>query len=670
MTNVEGTRGCCDAAVAAGVQRVVHVSTDEVYGPCPDEPFREDQKLPGEGLATSPYARSKALADDLAHCLRGPPGRRRRPADQLHRAMAAPREGGAAVGHARAARRAAAGVGRRQAGARLDVRRRRGARACGCWPSGASAAPPTTWGRPARACRTSRSPAWSRAAAGRRRRRRLPERVRPAPARPPLRRLPRPHHARWAGGHRADARARPWPRRSPGTATTPTGGARSCPTRSGCMPTEIVPSPVDGVRIWRPQVHGDARGRFVEVFRSRGRAGADRPVESLPVGGRRPARPALSPPSGRPVVPRLRPRPGRAGRPAPPPVAAPMTQTFVLDGETPTDGLRPGGRRPRLPRADRDRPDLLGHARVRPRRRAGRRLERSHPGHRLAARRRAARERARRPKPAAAVGSDPRVLVTGAGGQVGRALRAHLPRRGLPRPRRPGRVRRRGRARGAAARGRGHAHRGHDRRRRLRARSRAAAFAVNAAGAANVAARGARVILLSTDYVFDGARRARLRRGRPHRAALRLRPLQARGRAGRARAGRATWSCARRGCTATGATSSARSSPPSARASRCGSSTTSAAGRPGPATSPRALAHLVAAGDDRDRARDRRRRALHVGRPGRARGRPSRCSGSRRPSSGRPRRGPRHERARPRPRARARRASGRLAPVGSTLPGG
>jgi dTDP-glucose 4,6-dehydratase len=46
---------------------VVHISTDEVYGPCPGEPFREAQKLPGEGLATSPYARSKALADDLAH---------------------------------------------------------------------------------------------------------------------------------------------------------------------------------------------------------------------------------------------------------------------------------------------------------------------------------------------------------------------------------------------------------------------------------------------------------------------------------------------------------------------------------------------------------------------------------------------------------------------------
>ena len=34
------------------------------------------------------------------------------------------------------------------------------------------------------------------------------------------------------------------------------------------MPTEVVPSPIDGVEIWRPQVHGDDRGRFVEVFRA------------------------------------------------------------------------------------------------------------------------------------------------------------------------------------------------------------------------------------------------------------------------------------------------------------------------------------------------------------------------------------------------------------------
>ena len=65
-TNVEGTRAVLNAAAAAGVERVVHVSTDEVYGPCPGKPFEEDDKQPGEGLATSAYARSKALADDIA----------------------------------------------------------------------------------------------------------------------------------------------------------------------------------------------------------------------------------------------------------------------------------------------------------------------------------------------------------------------------------------------------------------------------------------------------------------------------------------------------------------------------------------------------------------------------------------------------------------------------
>lgn len=62
-TNVEGTRRVLEAA---GSARVVHMSTDEVYGPCPGDPYREDQKQPGEGNATSAYARSKALADDLA----------------------------------------------------------------------------------------------------------------------------------------------------------------------------------------------------------------------------------------------------------------------------------------------------------------------------------------------------------------------------------------------------------------------------------------------------------------------------------------------------------------------------------------------------------------------------------------------------------------------------
>lgn len=65
-TNVEGTRNVLEAAEVAGATRVVHVSTDEVYGSASTDPFREDQKDPGEGRATSAYARSKAVADDVA----------------------------------------------------------------------------------------------------------------------------------------------------------------------------------------------------------------------------------------------------------------------------------------------------------------------------------------------------------------------------------------------------------------------------------------------------------------------------------------------------------------------------------------------------------------------------------------------------------------------------
>ncbi len=65
-TNVGGTRRLLEAAEACRVGRFIHVSTDEVYGPCYGRPFKEDAKEPAEGKATSAYARSKALADDLA----------------------------------------------------------------------------------------------------------------------------------------------------------------------------------------------------------------------------------------------------------------------------------------------------------------------------------------------------------------------------------------------------------------------------------------------------------------------------------------------------------------------------------------------------------------------------------------------------------------------------
>lgn len=72
-TNVEGTRNVLESAAVAGVELVLHVSTDEVYGPALDRPFNESDKEPGEGMATSAYARSKALADDLATRFDGVP---------------------------------------------------------------------------------------------------------------------------------------------------------------------------------------------------------------------------------------------------------------------------------------------------------------------------------------------------------------------------------------------------------------------------------------------------------------------------------------------------------------------------------------------------------------------------------------------------------------------
>jgi dTDP-glucose 4,6-dehydratase len=65
-TNVEGTRAMLEAAAANGVQRFIHISTDEVYGPILRGAFREEDKLPGDDQATSPYAKSKAIADDIA----------------------------------------------------------------------------------------------------------------------------------------------------------------------------------------------------------------------------------------------------------------------------------------------------------------------------------------------------------------------------------------------------------------------------------------------------------------------------------------------------------------------------------------------------------------------------------------------------------------------------
>ncbi|WP_411122196.1 dTDP-glucose 4,6-dehydratase [Streptomyces sp. x-19] len=58
-TNVLGTQSVMEAALRCGTERVVHVSTDEVYGSIEDGAWTEDWPL----LPNTPYAASKAGSD-------------------------------------------------------------------------------------------------------------------------------------------------------------------------------------------------------------------------------------------------------------------------------------------------------------------------------------------------------------------------------------------------------------------------------------------------------------------------------------------------------------------------------------------------------------------------------------------------------------------------------
>ncbi|MGL5828512.1 MAG: dTDP-glucose 4,6-dehydratase, partial [Angustibacter sp.] len=61
-TNVVGTQTLLDAALRHGVQRFVHVSTDEVYGSIEEGSWAETEPL----QPNSPYSASKAASDLLA----------------------------------------------------------------------------------------------------------------------------------------------------------------------------------------------------------------------------------------------------------------------------------------------------------------------------------------------------------------------------------------------------------------------------------------------------------------------------------------------------------------------------------------------------------------------------------------------------------------------------
>jgi dTDP-glucose 4,6-dehydratase len=62
MTNVVGTQTLLDAALAHGIEKFVHVSTDEVYGSIDTGSWDENEPL----LPNSPYSASKASSDLIA----------------------------------------------------------------------------------------------------------------------------------------------------------------------------------------------------------------------------------------------------------------------------------------------------------------------------------------------------------------------------------------------------------------------------------------------------------------------------------------------------------------------------------------------------------------------------------------------------------------------------
>ncbi len=61
-TNITGTLNICQAALDAGVSRIVHTSTSEVYGTAREVPIDEDHPLQPQ----SPYSASKIGADAMA----------------------------------------------------------------------------------------------------------------------------------------------------------------------------------------------------------------------------------------------------------------------------------------------------------------------------------------------------------------------------------------------------------------------------------------------------------------------------------------------------------------------------------------------------------------------------------------------------------------------------
>src|SRR5439155_7353881 len=149
-----------------------------------------------------------------------------------------------------------------------------------------------------------------------------------------------------------------------------------------------------------------------------------RPGEPLAVPRQRAPRIALPPPTGGSVVRGVRPS---AGRPGGPPGPGRWTHSGHAGAgwRQARQPLHPGWGRPWIPGHDGRGPHLLGYKGVRRHGRVRHRLERPDPGDPVA-HRAPRRLGAGPPQPGPGMGRPPVVLVTGAGGQVGTALRARL----------------------------------------------------------------------------------------------------------------------------------------------------------------------------------------------------------------------------------------------------
>ena len=264
QTDVYGTYVLLEQARQLGIERYLQVSTDEVYGSIEQGSFTEASPLD----PSSPYSASKAGGDLLVgayHHTYGIDARDLPRLEQL-RAVPVPREADPALHPQRPARRSAAGLRRRHAGAQLAARlgslRRH------------SESPCRGKGRPDLQHRRSRRASEHRGRSQDHRvhgRRRVADRVRdrPARARSPL--LARPRSARSSSAGRRRSPSTPgFARPSAGTARTPGGGSRSAPattrtTTSGSTASGSAPDlRIDHVILVAPDLDAAAERMLAE----------------------------------------------------------------------------------------------------------------------------------------------------------------------------------------------------------------------------------------------------------------------------------------------------------------------------------------------------------------------------------------------------------------------